>query len=231
MRANVGDPTAEWAQQMLPGELAQALAPYMAPGDRNGAILVARIDNLYLGPSSGGVEPGGAPRLDEGRRACERGPRGAIAAEVPSSRRRSCTIRVPVDQALVQSNHNRVFLLAQAFAGWVPIELGLTRERPFGLARNFAPRRYRFRQGFSVRRPELEGPLDGRRHGHWLPGRQVLIHPSAIALLTVPPKPALPMMSCGETLTVSVHLTRQQIEASPDSREDEPCTRELEARL
>ncbi len=39
------------------------------------------------------------------------------------------------------------------------------------------------------------------------------------------------MMSRGETLTVSVHLTRQQIEASPDSREDEPCTRELEARL
>ena len=67
--------------------------------------------------------------------------------------------------------------------------------------------------------------------GHWLSGRRILIHPSAIAPLTVPPKPALPMMSRGEALTVSVHLTRQQIEASPDSREDEPCTRELEARL
>ena len=109
---------------MLPGELAQALAPYMAPGDRNGAILVARIDNLYLGPSSGGVEPGRRPGLDEGRRARERGPRGAIAAETPL-RATSSYYPSPVDQALVQSNHNRVFLLAQAFAGWVPKELGL----------------------------------------------------------------------------------------------------------
>ena len=35
--------------------------------------------------------------------------------------------------------------------------------------------------------------------GHWLPGRKVLIHPSAIAPLEVPPKPALPMMSAGRT--------------------------------
>ena len=50
----MGDPTAAWVQQALPGALAQSLAPYMAPGDRNGATLVARIDYLYLGPSSGG---------------------------------------------------------------------------------------------------------------------------------------------------------------------------------
>ena len=67
--------------------------------------------------------------------------------------------------------------------------------------------------------------------GHWLPGRQVLIHPSAIAPLELPPKPALPMMSAGETLTISVHLTKQQIDASPDAREDAPCTKELEASL
>ena len=36
--------------------------------------------------------------------------------------------------------------------------------------------------------------------GHWLPGRQVLIHPSAIAPLELPPKPALPMMTGGQTL-------------------------------
>ena len=67
--------------------------------------------------------------------------------------------------------------------------------------------------------------------GHWLPGRQVLIHPSAIAPLELPPKPALPMMTGGQTLTISVHLTKQQIDSSPDAREDAPCTRELEARL
>src|SRR6202041_2915718 len=54
IRASMGDPTAAWVEQALPGALAQALAPYMAPGDRSGATLVARIDYLYLGPSSGG---------------------------------------------------------------------------------------------------------------------------------------------------------------------------------
>jgi hypothetical protein len=67
--------------------------------------------------------------------------------------------------------------------------------------------------------------------GHWLPGRRILIHPSAIAPLEVPPKPSLPMMSMGQTLTVSVNLSRQQVEASPDMREDEPCTKQLEGRL
>jgi len=125
LRANVGDPTAEWVQQMLPGELARALAPYMAPGDRNGATLVARIDNLYLGPLSGGVEPGGSvPDQIEGV-VLVRGPRGAIAAETPL-RATSSYYPMSVDQALVvQALHNRVFELVQAFAGWVPKELSL----------------------------------------------------------------------------------------------------------
>ena len=125
LRANVGDPTAEWVLQMLPGELAQALAPYMAPGDRNGATLVARIDNLYLGPSSGGVEPGGAAPDWMTGVVLVRGPRGAIAAETPL-RATTSYYPSPVDQALVvQANYDRVFQLTQAFAGWVPKELGL----------------------------------------------------------------------------------------------------------
>ena len=67
--------------------------------------------------------------------------------------------------------------------------------------------------------------------GHWLPGRKVLIHPSAIALLEVPPKPAIPMLSFGETLAVSVDLTTRQIEASPEALEDEPVTKQIEQRL
>lgn len=67
--------------------------------------------------------------------------------------------------------------------------------------------------------------------GHWLPGRQVLIHPSAIAPLAIPPKPALPMMMSGGALTVSVHLTKQQIETGPEAREDEPVTGQLESSL
>lgn len=125
LRANVGDPTAQWVQQTLPGQLAQALAPYMAPGDRNGAILVARIDNVYLGPMSGGIEPGGSvPDWMTGV-LLVRGPRGAIAAETPL-RATSSYYPSPVDQALVeQAMYYRVFDLSQAFAGWVPRELGL----------------------------------------------------------------------------------------------------------
>src|ERR1700722_110088 len=60
----------------------------------------------------------------------------------------------------------------------------------------------------------------------WLPGRRVFIHPSAIAPLALPPKPKLPMMSQGETLTLAVDLTRGQIEAGPHAHQDNPVTRE-----
>ena len=72
--AQSGDPTADWAQQALPGQFAQALAPHMAPGDPNGATLSVRINSISLGQGgpadpdtmkgvatlSGGA--GGAPR-------------------------------------------------------------------------------------------------------------------------------------------------------------------------
>ena len=125
LRARVGDPTAAWVQRMLPGELAQALAPYMAPASRNGAILVARVDNLYLGPSSGGVQPGGAAPDWMTGVVLVSGPRGAIAAET-TLRATTSYYPSPVDQALVvQANYDRVFQLTRAFAGWVPKELGL----------------------------------------------------------------------------------------------------------
>lgn len=67
--------------------------------------------------------------------------------------------------------------------------------------------------------------------GRWLPGQRVFIHPSAIAPLTLPPKPALPMMSPGDTLELTVNLTRSQIEAGPHSHVDIPVTRDMEALL
>ena len=82
IRASMGDPTAAWVQQALPGALAQSLAPYMAPGDRNGATLVARIDYLYLGPSSGGP---GFFRPDAGHHQ-----RDASAQKPARPRRREC---------------------------------------------------------------------------------------------------------------------------------------------
>jgi hypothetical protein len=69
--------------------------------------------------------------------------------------------------------------------------------------------------------------------GQWMPGRQVLIHPSAIAPLDVAgsARRGLPMTSWGDTLVVSVRLTKQQIEGSPEASEDEPVTKQMEAQL
>ncbi len=61
--------------------------------------------------------------------------------------------------------------------------------------------------------------------GPWLEGRKVLIAPSAIAPIVIPPKPAFPMLSFGEPLTLSLALTRAEIESGPDVRGDEPVGR------
>jgi hypothetical protein len=125
IRASMGDPTAAWVQEALPGALAHALAPYMAPGDRNGATLVARIDYLYLGPSSGG--PGFFRQTQDtiNGTLLVKGPRGGVVARVPLSAI-SSYVPMAVDQALVErALQGRVVALAQAFAGWAPRELGL----------------------------------------------------------------------------------------------------------
>jgi hypothetical protein len=68
--------------------------------------------------------------------------------------------------------------------------------------------------------------------GSWLPGRRVVfVHPSAVAPLTLPPTPALPMMGQGEALSLAVNLTRAQIEVGPHAHEDEPLTEDMEALL
>ncbi len=125
LRASMGDPTAAWVQQALPGALAHALAPYMAPGDRNGATLVARIDYLYLGPSSGG--PGFFRQTQDtiNGTLLVKGPRGGVVARVPLTAI-SSYFPMAVDQALVErALQGRVVALAQAFAGWAPRQLGL----------------------------------------------------------------------------------------------------------
>jgi hypothetical protein len=124
IRASMGDPTAAWVEEALPGALAQSLAPYMAPGDRNGATLVARIDTLYLGTSGGG--PGFFHQTQDtvNGTLLLRGPRGVIA-NVPL-RAISSYYPMAVDQALVErALQGRVTALAQAFAGWAPRELRL----------------------------------------------------------------------------------------------------------
>ena len=54
-----------------------------------------------------------------------KGPHGGVVSETPL-RAITSYFPKPVDQPLwVESNHNRIDLLAQAFAGWVPRQLGL----------------------------------------------------------------------------------------------------------
>jgi len=125
LRANVGDPTAAWVEEALPGLLEQALGAYLEPRYRNGAVLIAQIDFVYLGPSSGGTGPQGQSQDTIGGVLIVHGPRGAVPAETPL---RAITNYYPmaVDQPLrVQSNHDRIVALAQAFASWTPRELGL----------------------------------------------------------------------------------------------------------
>ncbi len=125
LRASSGDPTAAWEQQELPGALAQALAAYISPGDRAGATLVARVDLIYLGPSSGGTGPWASTQDTITGVLVVRGARGGLAADTPL---RAITSYYPNASDLaqiVQSNHWRVSALAQAFAGWAPRQLGL----------------------------------------------------------------------------------------------------------
>lgn len=67
--------------------------------------------------------------------------------------------------------------------------------------------------------------------GRWLPDRKILIHSSAIAPLVLPPKPAFPMMSFGEGLTVNLKMSKAEIESGPEAREDEPVTHAFEQTL
>jgi hypothetical protein len=128
IRTSMGDPTAAWVEDALPGALAQVLAPYLAPADRNGVTLIARIDYLYLGPSSGGGGNFGGFRRTQDTingTLLIKGPRGGVLASVPL-RAISSYFPMAVDQALVErALQGRVTALAQAFAGWAPRQLGL----------------------------------------------------------------------------------------------------------
>ena len=113
LRAEVGDPTARWVAEELPGALAEALARV----GRAGAAVTVRIDTVILGPSSGGQGAGGSsPDQILGEVIV-----GGVARPL-----RAPTSYYPmaVDQALVeQSNHDRVSQFVQAFAYWAAREV------------------------------------------------------------------------------------------------------------
>ncbi|HXZ16958.1 MAG TPA: hypothetical protein VEH77_13440 [Roseiarcus sp.] len=123
LRASAGDPTAVWMEQSLTAALARSVGPYLVPGDRNGATLIARIAYVYLGTSGGGPN-----FFNQGQDTVEgdlvvRGPRGA--SEIPLRAIASYLVNGSNISQPVQWNRARIDALAQAFAGWVPSQLGL----------------------------------------------------------------------------------------------------------
>ena len=109
---NSGEPTAGWVAQTLPGAIAEALATV----GRGGAAVSVRIDYVLLGPNQGGVGPAGSS---------EDQMVGAVTSGGVERPLRALTFYYPsaVDNTMIaQSNYNRVFQLAQAFAYWVARE-------------------------------------------------------------------------------------------------------------
>ena len=105
LRANVGDPTASWVQQELPGQLARAMASRVTP---KGGALIVRIDYLALGPikESWSLDNiSGVATI------------GGVQRPVRATTRYQVS---PIDQAMIeQSNHYRVTQLVQALAFWL----------------------------------------------------------------------------------------------------------------
>jgi hypothetical protein len=125
LRASAGDPTADWVEKELPGHLTRALSAYLAPAERNGATLVARIQDVNFGQSGGRGGATGASQDSIQGVLIVGGLRAGIAAQTPL---RAMAAYSPnaADEALIEeAYHGRVVALAQAFAGRVPGELGL----------------------------------------------------------------------------------------------------------
>src|SRR5208337_4539992 len=105
LRANVGDPTASWVQQGLPGQLAQTLAGRMTT---QGGTLVVRIDYVTLGPikdSSAWDNISGVAMI------------GAVKWPVRATARYYASA---IDQAMFEeSNHRRMTQLVQALTYWL----------------------------------------------------------------------------------------------------------------
>ena len=109
LRANVGDPTASWVQQELPGQLAQALTGRITA---QGGTLVVRIDYVTLGAlkdSSAWDNISGVAMI------------GGVQWPVRATAKYH---KSAVDQArFEESNHRRLTQLVQALTYWLARDL------------------------------------------------------------------------------------------------------------
>ena len=109
LRANVGEPTASWVQQGLPGQLSQALAGRMTP---RGGTLIVRIDYVTLGA----IKDSGAQDNISGVATI-----GGVQWPLRATTRYQVSA---VDQTMVEeSNRRRVTQLLQALSYWLARDL------------------------------------------------------------------------------------------------------------
>jgi hypothetical protein len=109
LRANAGDPTATWAEQELPRQLAEAFSGRLTP---KGGTLVVRVDSLTFGPNKDGWAWDNISGLATV---------GGVEWPVRATWRYQASA---IDQPMfVQSNHARVSALVQALAFWIARDL------------------------------------------------------------------------------------------------------------
>ncbi len=125
LRANGSGVYADWVAAVLPAELRNSFAAYLAPGDRNAPTLVARVDEVFLGPPGSAF---GNPALDaidsiqgEG---IVLGPRGGEVASYPlyGAVGAQTYLNMPYQEDITR---RRVQTLALGFAQWLPGKMGL----------------------------------------------------------------------------------------------------------
>jgi hypothetical protein len=121
------DEEAAWVAAVLPGYLKQTFAKYLAPGDRNAGVLVARIDDVSLGEEDeidSGLVVGNDTRDQiEGAGLVLDG-RGVAVQSFPlyASLRASTQPNSPYKTDI---RRRRAEMLALGFAQWLPGKMGL----------------------------------------------------------------------------------------------------------
>jgi hypothetical protein len=123
---DVGEPTAGWLAQALPGELQAVFAGRLAPGDRSAPTLVVRIDRVFFGNSGIGLlGPAGATEaIDniEGAGIVVGANGGTLGVYPLFNALNNYTGGVNYETGAAQS---RVNSLAHSFAYWLPGQMGL----------------------------------------------------------------------------------------------------------
>jgi hypothetical protein len=127
LREKVQGEEGGWVAAVLPGYLRQSFAKYLAPGDRNASVLVARIDDVSLGASETSMSS--FPLASDAHDSIEGvglvlDGRGRVAQSYPLF----CALgadSLPNSPYQTDIRRRRAETLARSFAQWLPGKMGL----------------------------------------------------------------------------------------------------------